>query len=517
MRLSTGRWRLISIAALLLLLAAGLFARVMTYPLRHDEQLFVAAAALASEGALYQDLGYNHLPNLPLLLNAILAAVGGEHLMLVGRIAIFLCWLLAGAALVLIARGASAGVAMGAVGLLFLAAEPILQGPAGMTVTNNFMPVPFALWGVYFFLDGAEGARPIHLLASGVLLALALGLKANYVFLIPPFAVAALLVPRRLSFGRRLGSVALPLLAGGTIGGLPTLYHLAVDPRGFLAHVTGYHRGPHVAFWQAAPEPKVMGLGEKLLLAEELWLGGTAVLLALVVATTGIVRWEVGKRTIAVHGPPSWPVLLAAGLVVLGMLVSFVPTPAFPQYFLPPIPFAIVLAILLYGQLDAMSRRLARPTIIAAAAIAAAIGLPRLLIDLSKLAAPSQWTAMKTERLAAHIAAHVGRGKVATLAPIYPLEAGLDVYPELAAGPFVYRVAHLIPPADRRHYRLVSAGSLPTLLDSDPPAGILVGLEDEFDPAFVDYARTRGYVAAPLPQAETRYGTLRLYVPPAGH
>lgn len=510
-----GRWRLIVLATLLLLLAAGLFARVMTYPLRHDEQLFVPAAALASEGALYRDFGYNHLPNLPLLLNAVLTATGGDSLVLVGRLAIFLCWLLAAAALVQIARRAGAGVTMAAIGILFLAAEPILQGPAGMMVTNNFMPVPFALWGFYFFLDGAEGPRPIRLLVSGLLLAVAVGLKANYVFLVPSFAVAALLVPRRLGIGRRLGSVTLPLLAGGIIGGLPTLYHLAADPAGFLAHVTGYHRGPHVAFWQAAPEPKVMGVGEKLLLAEDLWLGGTAVLLALIVFTTGIVRWEVGRQDIGRDRAPFWPVPLAAALVVLGIMVSFVPTPAFPQYFLPPIPFAIVLAILLYGQLDAMSRRRARPTIIAAVVIAAAVGLPRLLVDLPKLATPSQWTAMKTEQLAARIAAHVERGKVATLAPIYPLEAGLEIYPELAAGPFVYRVADLIPPADRRHYRLVSAASLPALLDSDPPAGILVGLEDEFDPAFVDYAQTRNYVRVPLPQADTRYGTLTLFVPPA--
>src|SRR3546814_6771713 len=48
----------------------------------------------------------------------------------------------------------------------------------------------------------------------------------------------------------------------------------------------------------------------------------------------------------------SWPILLTASLVGLGMVVAFVPTPSFPQYYVPPIGFGIGLVILLYAQLE---------------------------------------------------------------------------------------------------------------------------------------------------------------------
>ena len=43
-----------------------------------------------------------------------------------------------------------------------------------------------------------------------------------------------------------------------------------------------------------------------------------------------------------------------------------------------------------------------------------------------------------------------------------------------------------------------SPGRLPRFLDAEPPAAIVTGREPELDPAFVAYARSRGYVAIDL-------------------
>ena len=50
-----------------ILVALGLFGRIMTFPLGHDEQIHVTAATLLFEQPLYRVLGYNHLPGLPVL------------------------------------------------------------------------------------------------------------------------------------------------------------------------------------------------------------------------------------------------------------------------------------------------------------------------------------------------------------------------------------------------------------------------------------------------------------------
>lgn len=498
----------------------GLFARIMSYPLRHDEEMYVPAGILFSPGSLYQEHGYNHLPNLPILLHVIFAVFGVDHYILVGRLVIFAGWLGCAAALLLIARRATGGIWPGAVGFLVLATNTIAVGQAGMLISNNMLPVPFALFGLYAYLCGVDRPRAAPGLAAlaGFLIAVAIGFKVNYVFLLPPFAVAALLAPAAAGFGDRLRRVVLPMLTGAIVGGLPTLYFLAADPDGFLAHVVRYHRGPHAAYSLAADDAQVFTLWQKALLAENVWLSGSILVVAIAAVVFAVTIMQ--RRSAGLDAAPQWPIALVVGLVLCGTLVSFVPTPSFPQYFLPPVPFVIVLAILLYGRLDASERRTMQPLVTAVALIAAIVGLPRLAADLPNLVRPGHWTGNSVHALAGDVGARVraaGAGtKVATLSPVFALEAGLDIYPELAGGPFVYRVAELIPAEDRKHYRLVSEATLARRLDAEPPAAIITGVEDGLDRRFDQYAADHGYVRAPLANAETHDGTVALFLRPKG-
>ncbi len=95
---------------------------------------------------------------------------------------------------------------------------------------------------------------------------------------------------------------------------------------------------------------------------------------------------------------------------------------------------------------------------------------------------------------------HAGlKGKVATLSPIFVIDAGLPAYSELATGPFFYRTADLLPPETVRALKAVSPETLYSLLDADPPAAIFTGYQTISIPAntqdsrFEAYARSRGY------------------------
>jgi hypothetical protein len=63
-------------------------------------------------------------------------------------------------------------------------------------------------------------------------------------------------------------------------------------------------------------------------------LAGAVVLVVLPLARRG---WRDGLLAVW-----SWPVVLAAGLALMGVAISFVPSPSFPQYFVPPIPFLTI-------------------------------------------------------------------------------------------------------------------------------------------------------------------------------
>lgn len=480
--------------AVLALVAVGIFARIMNYPLQHDEEIHVAAGRMLFQEPLYTSLNYNHMPNLPLLLAGLYALTGTDHLLLAGRILIVASWIMTAGLFVLIARHFRQPFHLAGLAILLLTGNTLL-GPAGMIVTNNFLPVPFALLGFYLFAVATDGPapRPVFALLAGISLAFAIGLKVSYIFLAPPFAIAALLVPHGLSVWRRVRLVALPLLGGALIGGLPAILFLLDNPDSFLAHTLRYFTVAHKAYWQAITEPKVMAIAGKVMLAQDAWLAGSIVLCACLAgffALTIVARD--GARQLL-----WWPVALMVALMILGAGTAFVPTPSFPQYYVPPIPFLIVLMMLLHARLAPLDRAPAALLLVAVALLTLAAAAPRLMLDLPRLASPGKWTGLamhrEGERVRQALADAGLHGRIATLSPIIPLEGGLPIYPEFASGPFVYRVADLIPPADRRWYRMVSARDLPAFLAVTPPDGILVGAEGALDAGFQNYATAHGY------------------------
>ena len=66
---------------------------------------------------------------------------------------------------------------------------------------------------------------------------------------------------------------------------------------------------------------------------------------------------------------------------------------------------------------------------------------------------------------------------VCTLGPLQALEGGCDIYPELACGSIVYRVADLMSPQQREVTHAVGAATLAALLEQRPPSAVMVGVE----------------------------------------
>lgn len=502
---------------------AGLFARLMTYPVRHDEQIYLPVGVLFGQGDLYRDYGFNNLPNFPMLVRFVLTAFGSDHLLLGGRLIVFAGWAAAAGAIAVFAARSTGERWAGVLAALLLLTNPVLLGQTGMLATNNFLPMPFAVLGTVLFLTAfdRESPRSVMLLAAGFCVAVAAGFKANYIFLVPPLAAAALLVPRHVRAIDRLTHVTLPFAVGGVLGALPTLGYFVSDPDSFLAHVIRYHRGPHIAYWLQNPDldgTKVMTLAGKLWIAASVWSGGGTILVTAVIVA---LAWIGRRRRADREAPPVWPILLVLALIAGGMTLSFAPTPAFPQYYTAPIPFGIILLALLYARIPSRDRTRVRPWTAAILAVPVVLGLPRLALAVPSLAHSKAWTVYRVHAAGVVLADIVRRnggaaGPIATLAPIYPMEGGLAVYPALAAGPLVYRVGELIPQADRKYYdRRISPATIARLLDKAPPAGLLVGLEGTLDDPLIAYANQHGYRRVDTVIWSDRYGTARLYLKPS--
>ncbi len=500
---------------------AGLFARLMNYEMRRDEQLYVPPATLLDGQRLYHDFFYNHVPGSAWLYHAMHEIFGAGGLLFSARLTTFFIWILFAALVAYLTWRLTRSAITAATAVTLLAANDFLLGVVGATATNNFIPLPFVYAGLCLFALGIRGEgimkstplrngpRPITLFASGVSLAIALSIKVSAVAFIVPVAAAALILPGSVAFATRLKTVFLPFALGGLIGAAPVLFEFLRSPELFLAHVTQYHTGPHVAYWSgetAGDDDVAIGLGAKALLAHQIWFGGVNLLLALgalVALAANALNWRQVHRIDELS-------LLAIAVIVTVALFGFAPTPSFPQYF-APLSAALLFLIAVAAPPEQLKRVPALEIFFAAIAVlAAVVGAPRLAQHSVRLASPASWTVTRVHEAGEQIAAEMARagveGKVLTLLPIYPLEGGLDVYPEFATGQFVYRTADLTPPGLLKWYRTTAPSKIAAFLSADPPAAILLGFEPALEAPMAEFARLRGYQRVDDFVVKDRYG-----------
>ena len=472
----------------------GVAGRLLAYPLNRDENMFVSVASQIGSGDLYRDLGYNHLPNLAYLLAGVFAITDTQHYLLVGRLVMVAGWIGAIAALWLIVRRLRLGLEVFFAASALILGNVLLLGPSGMLVSNNFLPIPFIFFAFYFLLGALAKDKPGsgEAFLAGLIVSLTIGLKANYIVLAPLFALAALLAPAHRPLRERIIRAFVPLAIGGVVGGLPSLLHLTLDPQGFLSHTLRYFTELQPAFWQDSTEPKTVSMTAKVLLAEQIWLRDMVLLAIASSAILGIVALlDKGVRSLV-----DWRVILLCGLVLFGFVVAFVPTPSFPQYFAPPVPFIVLLVIVLASIVRDTRSAVLMPLMVTIAALGLLAGATRIVPGLMEFRKPDTWQAFALKREVSRAGDIVGLpqgARVATLTPVYALEGGYSVYPEFVAGQFMYRVSQYISEADRPLYRTTSPFELEAFLDADPPAGILVNRGEPMERALADYAKRRGY------------------------
>ncbi|MFD1795029.1 hypothetical protein FQV27_15750 [Paracoccus aurantiacus] len=511
----------VAVAALIALLLAALFGRIMGYELRRDEFMFVPPAVLLEDHALYSDLFYNHVPYSAWLFRAMHLALPWMGLLAVARLTIFLAWLLLLGSAAWIGWRLTRSAVMALFGPVSFISAEVLLGQAGMAATNNLLPLPFALLGLGLLaISLAERDLSFtRLFAAGVMLSIAAGMKASAIAFIPAVAIGCFLLPRRMDAADRARKLALPVALGGIVGALPLIWLAVTQTDLFFAHIAAYHAGPHIAFWQdnAASEPGLaLGSSDKLMLAWSVWMVG-APLLALFVA---VLSWAMMRRDPARPDDSNSALLIVAAATATAALLAFVPTPGFPQYYIGPLVGLPLLAALGWRALSLDAHRGLAIAVRVAMALMLVIALPRLGLGLNELRHPDKFTTAKVQRGADLLRQILsdsgldGAGPVATLSPIYPLAAGLEIYPEFAAGPFAYRIAPYTDAELRPLYAMAGADDLPALFEASPPSAIMTGFDPGLEAPFEDYARANGYTPQDLPAITDRYGSARLWLSP---
>lgn len=521
-QLYTGAGLVLLAVVFVLLLGMG-----MRKDINHDEHQFIAAGALiAREGMLpYVDFHYFHVPGLSYLYA--LAFQFTDRLLLTARgIAVTA----AGAMLALLffapallfpnathrPAARHAGLA-GAFVILLLISTQTFRYTTGWS-WNHDMPVLLmclACW-LQIRLFAHREPPPSRYLWIGLLMGLATAMRAS--FALPALVFALFALPIVLSSTgtdglrqpRHRRAAWMPLLylgAGGVLGSAPAWIFFFLAPAQFVFGNFEYVRLNTAHYLESGGLQPGEGWAQKWEMTRNTMITVWRANFALVLLTAvQLIRLYKQIR------PQRAPELVFLGVLILAALVSgYAPTPMQIQYIYLVFPLLALLNLALIHR-DPMPRL--GLTLLLVASLYAATQAQNDFRDSWRAAwQPSAWVVNQVHHRGQEIAALTGEATVITLAPIYPLEGGAPILPELVSGPFGWRVANLIEPSTRATMGIVGPQEMTQHMQTHPPRAILVGIHGahaELEPSLIEFALARDYMPIPVEGFLPEPGTLWL-------
>jgi 4-amino-4-deoxy-L-arabinose transferase-like glycosyltransferase len=485
-----GYWPRLLAVILFVLIAITLFGIAMSRGLNRDENQFIAAGALfARQGLLpYRDYPYFHVPNLMFIYAALFRC--SSYLLLTSRLFSVLCAL---ASLLIIygfaarrldhlTRGARFGVAAAVTICAF--ANPLFRYTYWRAWNHSF-PVLLTMLAFLCYLESRARTRPARwLFATGLLTSLAVGSRLT----LAPAAFAFLLVILCENLRRPAWQRTGWFCAGFALAILPTLVLFSLAPDQFIFGNFTYNSELYPGFCAGNGLGKEMTLGFKLLYCVTHILanpGNAALAVGLAYFFIRSRSWQFYK------GSWSLPLLICA--LFFGGLAAAIPL---PQYFYAPVPL-IVLGL---AMAISRTRPIGRPDYLLLSLVTI-VCLASTIIDFRysvRLFQPDRWSTLKVHSTGSRLTAATGGGKIFALAPVFPLEGGLQIYPELTAEPFAFRNGSALPAAERLRQKMLGPDELPDLLAEQPPKGILVGTEPLVEGPVIGFAKTHNYRPEPI-------------------
>jgi 4-amino-4-deoxy-L-arabinose transferase-like glycosyltransferase len=491
-------------------LALSIVANGLTKPLAHDEQMYCAGAVLLSRGEMiYRDFSYvAQMPYHPLLCAALFRLLGTTHYLLAARMLSCACDIMVVVFIIQIFRGVlgdrpAAAATAGAAAAVLYALNPAVVYAGGFAWNHDVVVfcVVFALRLVV--LGGTAGGRRIFFTAfAGLLLTFATFTRITTALPLLLFAVV-LWAAESGSVKQRFVRNVLPFAAGSLAALVWPLAVILSAPRAFFLnafripllnsrflHGAGMtHDKLDVIAAYATTLPYLALLGA----AAYLWL-----------------KAAVSRRPLRpAGGAVLW---LAALLPAVFVVIALIPPTMWRQYMALPVPFlAIGLVVPLYLLGRSQGGFTLCCTVVVFCAAVAVVGNLAAVERIAALGRPDTWVPLRVHAVAADIAAgRRAEGPILTLAPLYALEGGCDIYTELSAGPFVYRVGGLLGAGDLETVRAASAETMQRVVQNRPPAAVVLGAE----PAFLEDGLFRSAVGDGWSRRDYPGGIAAFFAPP---
>jgi hypothetical protein len=477
----------INIAVILILtvLSLMMLANSMTKPLGRDEQMYCTGGVLMAEGkTIYRDFSYAaQMPYHPLLYAALFKILNTTHYLLVGRIVSTFCDIVVLVCIVGIYRCIFdgfpiAGALLGVTAAVLYVFNPLVDYANGYAWNHDvvILCVALSFW-LFVSTDFRSGLKYWRIAVIGGLLTLASCMRVTTVPVELLFLVILLVQPAQ-STKQRIKTILPFLIAAVCVSSWP-IWVIAQAPRAFYMNIF------KIPMLYGEWLHKVGMVYNKLdLTLSSITTPGYLVLIAVAVYLCVMVV-SLHRRLKITNGKS---LLLAALLPVIFFIIAFIPPTMWEQYLAVPVPFLVIglayplLYLREFANRTGQSKhfKTAAGLIIVCVFVAVA-SCPIVVVRTAMLLEPESWVPIQLHKVSEDIAQRVKEPKlVLTLAPLFALEGGCEIYTELSAGSIIYRVADLMPSGDRAITHTVGPKTLKLLLEASPPSAVIVGVEFEF-------------------------------------
>jgi hypothetical protein len=468
----------------------------MNFEFWWDEHEFVAPGKLlASSGYLpYRDYAFTHMPYLVFIYGLVFKF--SSYLLLSARLVSVISGFLTLIALFFFILKLFYKLNLGvrlliATGFLSVLLNNPLFTEAYHLAWNHAPPVLFIVLASMAFCQGAHSvASRKYVFISGFLAGISIGIRLSLAPTLLPFLIMILFYPQAQS-GKEKGKLIGLFCSGVFLALLPAMLLFVSYPNQFMFSNFGYQELSRRYF----PYHET-AFFNKLTTVKNIF-GNPCNLMLIFMFCFFMIKVILEKKAKFFKMVEIVFILILLPFLLIG---AFAPPRMHSHYMYGVIPF--LLLIIGYGVKDSLERGKQRNVTVILLALFVIFsncygefspsGIKKKMQQLS----PQLWVTIRAHNLGQEIGKIVGAGKVLTLAPIFPLEGGKEIYKEFAAGQYIWRISPLLKAERRKEQGVYSAAELSELLDNDPPKGILVGFDGNFlERPLMKYAVERGYQA----------------------
>ncbi len=490
-------------AGLFLLLALTFFQQAMSQEVIADESQFVAAGRLVLQGFFPTvDYPYVHQPVIPLVYGMLFTLT--NHYLLIARGFSVLCVLASVLAVFLHGRARLTMEGLRPASFVFLGACVLLLGfnwnlCIGFWASEHPPATLLLLLALLAALRAHEQKSPRWTFWSSAALALAISTRAQMALQLLPFAAAALVTGLHAGLLKKsVGAFA----AGCALGALPMLLIAALNPYAYLFDLFLFHTHVDQRYLAAVGDALSRKDEWKLLLQTLFDFNAKYLTLA---ALFGLLCFVLVLARRRLH--PPFASMLTCSVALVAAASAFAKNVAYTSYFFGLL-FLMMLFILQVHSFLSPPGRTALSAVVVLFALLTFWSKRDWLPRFDARISPSNWYLTRVHTVeCAFLRSNVPSGKILTLSPLWPVEAGCGIYKEMVAEPFSFQTANFASDADVARRGIVGPRNLERFLAPQPPSAVYVGCFTNKEAPLEQYALAHDFTRRTTP-----FGA-RLYVP----